>query len=1094
MNGLTYNLTEVMIGTLDEVASAIVREKAVLFVGAGLSVGAGLPSWRELASELATEIDCPTTLSPPDIAQYYENEKGRHALYTKLRIKLGERAASITENQRKLVSLGFRAIITTNYDRLLEDALHACGCRFHQIIDDSDASYWDEESEVQLLKLHGDIESVDSIVLTRRDYSLFFRTHAIITRRLHAILLDRPLVFVGYRLDDPDFNSVFDEITFDLQEHRLPSYFVGFNVDRFRGKELERVGVRVFSITTDVFEPNAGYQEAYSVALAKTLDDLSSRVKARSAERLEPAAKGIQEPSPADEIHDLLQAMGYRVARLTGIGSRRRLLAEKQSEGNSIRRFITCSSSDVGSGDVDTTLGEIAADPHADAWLVAPSRARISPESRALAGRSGRVQILSMADFYAQMVPFNDYLESLVGQYESSDIPRYYVELGARKPQFDLTRSTVIREDSFRPLDEYIDSWLQSSDHNHISVLGDYGTGKTWFCRRYAARQAKRYLADPERNRIPILISLKEFTKTLKIEPLITDALVNAYGLQLGGGFATFQHLNRYGKLLILFDGFDEMESRVDQVVTTKNFEELAKAVVPGGKSKVILTCRTPYFQSNLQEITILMGEDEGRIDLRSRPNFEIMYLEPFNDEQVKEALRKRVSDSWQYYYQQIKTTYDLPNLSRRPVMIEMIVDTLPDVKDLPEINSAILYRKYTDRWIRKNIQEERTFLDAESKQIFMEELAWEMYTSGESSIHFTDVPARVQRHFGLSSKTTIDYYEHDIRAQSYLVRDHLGNYSFAHKSFMEFFVASRIFRSIRENDQSRLAERGLTTEIYDFLVHMLGQSEILRVNQWLETSQESKVRRTCVVMLGRLKDSSACDALGKALTEDPQPRIRQRAVKALRYIGGEKAKKIISEGLKYQTDGKVIRTILGVLPLDDASLGATLEDIAKNRAIEDTARGSAIIRVAKLGQKEKATLLAQQYFDESIDQRRAKEHSILEVIDEKAAAEIAEKIVTSCRRPVYKLRAISYLAPRVDANLTPNVAEVLGYLLQDLKYAQSKDRYPGKRVRIGKQLVAKCLEISKSPEIAELCHSIGTVIGELDEQASSATDRTETD
>jgi len=67
------------------------------------------------------------------------------------------------------------------------------------------------------------------------------------------------------------------------------------------------------------------------------------------------------------------------------------------------------------------------------------------------------------------------------------------------------------------------------------------------------------------------------------------------------------------------------------------------------------------------------------------------MYLEQFDDEQVKEALKKRVPESWEYYYQQIKATYDLPSLVRRPVMIEMIIDTLPDVKDLPEINPVVL-------------------------------------------------------------------------------------------------------------------------------------------------------------------------------------------------------------------------------------------------------------------------------------------------------------------------------------------------------------------------------------------------------------------
>jgi hypothetical protein len=1078
----------------DEIVSKIVRGRAVLFVGAGLSVGAGLPSWKEFASELAAEIGCSTTLSPPDIAQYYENEKGRHALYTKLRTKLKEKAVSYNDNHRKLVSLGFRTIITTNYDRLLEDALRACGYEFHSVINEADASYWDEEKEIQLLKLHGDIENADSIVLTRKDYNSFFRTHVIITHRLHAILLDHPLVFVGYKLEDPDCNFVFSEITLDLQEHRLPSYFIGFNVDRFRQKELERVEVKVFNVTTDIVEPNAGYQEAYNVALEEKLDDLSSKTEARRDERVKPLAKESQEFSLVNEIRDLLQAMGYKVSRLAGTASRQQLLAEKKSEGKNIKRFILCSSSDVGSGDVDAMLAKISTDADADAWLVAPSKARISQQSRALAEKSGRVQVLSLADFYAQMVPFTDYLESLVQQYESSDIPRYYVELGARKPQFDATRSKVIREDSFRPIDEYIDSWLQSSDQNHISTLGDYGTGKTWFCIRYAAKQAKRYLADPEHHRIPILISLKEFTKTLKIEPLITDALVNAYGLQLGGGFSTFQHLNQYGKLLVIFDGFDEMESRVDQMVTTRNFEELAKAVVPGGNSKVILTCRTPYFQSNLQEVTVLMGEGEDRIDLRSRPNFEIMYLEPFDDEQVKEALRKRVPDSWQYYYQEIQATYDLPNLSKRPVMIEMIVDTLPDVKDLPEINSAVLYRKYTERWIKKNIQEERTFLDAESKQIFMEELAWEMYRSGISSIHFTDIPAKVQHHFGLSSKTTVDYYEHDIRAQSYLVRDHQGNYSFAHKSFLEFFVASRILRSIGENDESLLADRGLTLEIYDFLIHMLGQSEILTVNRWLETSHESKVRRTCVVILGRLKDSSACDVLGKVLSEDPQPSIRRRATGALWYIGVEKAKTIIVEALKHERDGKVIRTMLGKLPQEDASLEPIVEEIARNRNIEDNVRRLAIRRIAKLGQQGKATSLAMEYFGEDINRHRGKEHSILEVIDAEAAAEIAEKIVNSARAPEHKLWVIRYLPSKLDATLTSNVAGVLRHFYDSLKYAQSKANYPAKKVRIGKQLVAKCLEISELPEILELCHRIEAAIAELDERFSSGMGGTKPD
>lgn len=1069
---------------LDGIASKIARGKAVLFIGAGLSVGVGLPSWRHLASELASEIGCSTTASPLDIAQYYENERGRHELHEKLRSQIKERPVSYSENHRKLASLGFRVVITTNYDRLLEEALRASGYEVHVVVSDIDVSYWDEEQEVQVLKLHGDIENADSIVITRTDYSSFFRTHPGITHRLRAILLDCPLIFVGYNLEDPDFNFILDEITFDLQGHRPPSYFVGFNIDKFRQKDLEQRGIRVMSIPIDISESGTEPQEPYNEALGKLLDELSSRTEARSAEKIRRVTKGVEEYSVANEVRDLLQVMGYKVSETDGIGSRRWLLAEKRSEGKHIKRLTLCSSSDLGSGDVDAMLAKIGADPDADGWLVAPSNARISREAHDLAGTSDRVQVLSLAQFYAQMVPFEDYLELLVREYESSDIPRYYVDLGARKPQFDVTRSSVIREDSFKPIDEYIDSWLGSSDQNHVSILGDYGTGKTWFCRRYAAKQAKRYLADPEHNRIPILIPLRDFTKTLKIEPLVTDALVNTYGLQLGGGFATFQHLNRYGRLLVIFDGFDEMESKVDEIVTVQNFEELAKAVAPGGKSKVILTCRTPYFQSNLQELALLTGEGEEHIDLKSRPNFDIMYLEPFDDEQIKEALRKRVSESWEYYYQQIKSTYDLPNLARRPVMIEMIVDTLPDVKDLSAINPAVLYQKYTDKWIKKNIEEERTFLDADSKRIFMEELAWEMYRTGSLRLHYTDIPGKVQSHFGLSTKVTVDYYEHDIRAQSYLVRDHEGQYVFAHKSFMEFFIAQRILRSIREDDQSLLAERGLRMEVYDFLVHMLGQEDILRVYSWLDTSHDSKVRRTCIILLRLLGDSVACESLAKVYNEDPQPSIRRRAAKALKSIGGEKVNKILLEGMRHQTDGRVLRTVMEALDqIEDTSMVPMLEDVARNRLVDDNGRRGAMEMLARFGEREKVNALATACFNENLELQRKGERKILEILDKQVSSEIANKIVRSSRPSRYKLGAIQYLSDDMKADVVPYVIDLLATLRSDLDYAKERTKYPHKVVNTSKRVVAKCRAMADLPEIMELCDSIESQIAELNKR-----------
>ena len=60
---------------------AIARGNAVLFCGAGLSMGAGLPGWSELLSPLAKDIGL--TEDERDnllqVAQDYELERGRHA-------------------------------------------------------------------------------------------------------------------------------------------------------------------------------------------------------------------------------------------------------------------------------------------------------------------------------------------------------------------------------------------------------------------------------------------------------------------------------------------------------------------------------------------------------------------------------------------------------------------------------------------------------------------------------------------------------------------------------------------------------------------------------------------------------------------------------------------------------------------------------------------------------------------------------------------------------------------------------------------------------------------------------------------------------
>jgi len=93
---------------------------------------------------------------------------------------------------------------------------------------------------------------------------------------------------------------------------------------------------------------------------------------------------------------------------------------------------------------------------------------------------------------------------------------------------------------------------------------------------------------------------------------------------------------------------------------------------------------------------------------------------------------------------------HDLRDLATRPVLLDMIAETIGRIEPGQEIKAADLYRLYTDRWLSKNIEEERTFTSRADKIFFMEELAWEMYRSERLSIHYSELPERILRYFEL--------------------------------------------------------------------------------------------------------------------------------------------------------------------------------------------------------------------------------------------------------------------------------------------------------------------------------------------------------
>lgn len=405
---------------------------------------------------------------------------------------------------------------------------------------------------------------------------------------------------------------------------------------------------------------------------------------------------------------------------------------------------------------------------------------------------------------------------------------------------------------------------------NHLSVLGDYGTGKSSFCLQLTYKLAKRYIEDPVSHRIPVFISLRDYATAVSVQQLVTDLLLNKYSINLPN-YAVFEKVLESGKLVLILDGFDEMATRVDKRVTLRNFEELCRLVVPN--SKTILTCRTHYFKSHTHALDLLSQSEQTELmkSVIKRPNFEIMELLEFDDSQIQQLLRLR-TDKWEEYWRHIQRTWNLEDLARRPILLDMIIKTLPElVAAGREADAARLYYEYTQFWIER--EDWHSVMTKRGKAVFMEELANLMYSNeGKEWIGYRDLPRPIKEHFRQQIVTSedLDYYDHDTRACSFLNRDREGNYKFIHRPFMEFFVAKRLVRHLEDGRSIGIRDTMLPPVIAGFVEKLLSRRD--RLWGMIETTRGKRFQQTryiggnAVSLLKRMGESLAGTDLSRTV------------------------------------------------------------------------------------------------------------------------------------------------------------------------------------------------------------------------------------
>ncbi|MGW2058508.1 NACHT domain-containing protein [Streptomyces sp. NPDC001840] len=429
----------------------------------------------------------------------------------------------------------------------------------------------------------------------------------------------------------------------------------------------------------------------------------------------------------------------------------------------------------------------------AEGWGIARLRVSESARRRASDSTLFCYTFDELIDLEADFDPYIAWVEAEVA---GRDIDTRYVPLSCRKEEVDPDTGerldTSVYDWRDGGLDRYVEGWLREPDRKHLSILGEFGMGKSWFGLHLAGEMARGWRDAKKqglpRPRVPLVIPLREYAKQTSVEALLSEFFFHKHSIDLRS-YEVFRVLNRMGRLLLIFDGFDEMAARSDRNTMVANFWQLANAVEPG--AKVLLSSRTEHFPHAREARDVLGAQLSTTASsiARGGPSFDIVELVPFDDEQITRMLG-HLMDPDQITL--VMSNYDVRDLMRRPVMSELVMDALPEIQDGAQVDLARIYLYAIRRKLDRDIEHERTFTSRADKLYFLCEVAWEMLSSDRLALNYREFPDHLRRCFGamVTSQKDLDYWEYDMRNQGMLVRNSEGDYGPAHKSLLEFLVA----------------------------------------------------------------------------------------------------------------------------------------------------------------------------------------------------------------------------------------------------------------------------------------------------------------
>ena len=251
----------------ENLLNALRAEECILFIGSGISQWSGLPSWEALLRRMLAYLDERALLESSEKAEIEALVQSGHLLTAASVCSSCMRKADLRdfvdavfvnpnprphEIHRIIVELGPDSFITTNYDRLIEEAFQSAHGVALTVVNNDQRI---EQAKIVrhgaghfIFTPHGHVDNVDTIVLSHEDYRRIQYDSEAVIRTMEHLFLSRPVIYLGFGLRDPDFLMIKDRIAATYQGGEREHYAIMRDVSDLMKKHWrENYGINIIS-------------------------------------------------------------------------------------------------------------------------------------------------------------------------------------------------------------------------------------------------------------------------------------------------------------------------------------------------------------------------------------------------------------------------------------------------------------------------------------------------------------------------------------------------------------------------------------------------------------------------------------------------------------------------------------------------------------------------------------------------------------------------------------------------------------------------------------------------------------------------------